>query len=403
MRIIEHIQNLVILEGVPAMYSFSNTISHASDTLIATPATSHAANTYQFEFLKYPDIYIPNRTTAWTLVGLPEEDEQKQKLRRQIDAYNRYLHTLAEINGFVDYFKTRKCCVSKSEVSEEFSPEIMRVVFSRPKCMFATDLVIFRDCLLDVSVNMDYKVTINENDVILPIGKDAAAYPSIISGKKAVWNWVENGHDFCFSIWDILGKKMNRDENDIESEPSYWGFDAYDQYRGENAEPQLVKIFHKLESLGYIKTFTIIPDDGSPRWKYFGKSDGSIDVALVDTRFLKNKLVAEQIEILLWSTKTDILEKPYFLTDSSNKQLLSSIPGNIGGHKELKIYGRLDCPSATRYITDGKYVRHRVFFADEKTAISAGYRPCAKCMPEAYRKWKAEAEKQNPAKLPRKL
>jgi methylphosphotriester-DNA--protein-cysteine methyltransferase len=34
-------------------------------------------------------------------------------------------------------------------------------------------------------------------------------------------------------------------------------------------------------------------------------------------------------------------------------------------------------------------VRHRVFFADEATAIAAGYRPCARCMPEAYRLWKA--------------
>ena len=84
--------------------------------------------------------------------------------------------------------------------------------------------------------------------------------------------------------------------------------------------------------------------------------------------------------------------KPYLLTDSNNKQFLSATPGNIGGHKKLKIYGRLDCPSAARHIADGKYVQHRVFFTDEKVAVSAGYRPCAKCMPEAYRKWKAEKE-----------
>ena len=38
---------------------------------------------------------------------------------------------------------------------------------------------------------------------------------------------------------------------------------------------------------------------------------------------------------------------------------------------------------------EGYYVRHRVFFADEATAVAAGYRPCAICMPEAYRAWKA--------------
>lgn len=34
-------------------------------------------------------------------------------------------------------------------------------------------------------------------------------------------------------------------------------------------------------------------------------------------------------------------------------------------------------------------MRKRVFFADEQTAIAAGYRPCAVCLPDRYRAWKA--------------
>jgi methylphosphotriester-DNA--protein-cysteine methyltransferase len=30
-----------------------------------------------------------------------------------------------------------------------------------------------------------------------------------------------------------------------------------------------------------------------------------------------------------------------------------------------------------------------VFFADEATAIAAGYRPCAGCMRAEYKEWKA--------------
>jgi methylphosphotriester-DNA--protein-cysteine methyltransferase len=60
----------------------------------------------------------------------------------------------------------------------------------------------------------------------------------------------------------------------------------------------------------------------------------------------------------------------------------------VGGHRKLKGYGRLDCPSALRWIATGHYVRHRVFFADAATAIAAGYRPCAVCLPDAYRAWK---------------
>ncbi len=57
----------------------------------------------------------------------------------------------------------------------------------------------------------------------------------------------------------------------------------------------------------------------------------------------------------------------------------------------MKLYGRLDCPSALRHIAAGHYVDHRVFFADEATAIAAGYRPCGKCLPAAYKDWKQGA------------
>jgi hypothetical protein len=71
----------------------------------------------------------------------------------------------------------------------------------------------------------------------------------------------------------------------------------------------------------------------------------------------------------------------------------SETPGTFGGHRRLKGYGRLDCPSALRWIARGHYVRHRVFFADEATAISAGYRPCARCLPESYAGWKLDPKR----------
>ena len=63
--------------------------------------------------------------------------------------------------------------------------------------------------------------------------------------------------------------------------------------------------------------------------------------------------------------------------------------GTLGGHRKTKIYGRLDCRAALRAISRGGYVNNRVFFLDEASAVSAGYRPCAVCMPEHYARWKA--------------
>jgi hypothetical protein len=81
--------------------------------------------------------------------------------------------------------------------------------------------------------------------------------------------------------------------------------------------------------------------------------------------------------------------RTYRLIGADGKPYESETPGRFGGHRGSKLYGRLDCPSALKSIANGGYVKHRVFFADEATALAAGYRPCAVCMPEAYREWKA--------------
>ena len=80
--------------------------------------------------------------------------------------------------------------------------------------------------------------------------------------------------------------------------------------------------------------------------------------------------------------------KTYTLIGADGKRYESATPGTLGGHKRNKGYGRLDCKSALRWIAKGYYVKHRVFFADEPTAIAAGYRPCATCMQERYALWK---------------
>lgn len=80
--------------------------------------------------------------------------------------------------------------------------------------------------------------------------------------------------------------------------------------------------------------------------------------------------------------------KPYKLLGGDGKFYQSPTKGTLGGHRTDKIYGALDCKGAARWIAKGHYVNERVFFADEETAIAAGFRPCANCLPEKYKDWK---------------
>lgn len=84
--------------------------------------------------------------------------------------------------------------------------------------------------------------------------------------------------------------------------------------------------------------------------------------------------------------------KTYTLLGADRKPYDSTTPGTVGGHRGGRIYGRMDCPAALRAIAKGGYVNNRVFFADETTAIAAGFRPCGTCLPEKYAAWKQSRE-----------
>jgi methylphosphotriester-DNA--protein-cysteine methyltransferase len=55
----------------------------------------------------------------------------------------------------------------------------------------------------------------------------------------------------------------------------------------------------------------------------------------------------------------------------------------FAGNLKLKIYGTLHCASGKRMKKE-----NRVFFENEKEALSAGFRPCGHCLPSDYKKWK---------------
>lgn len=75
----------------------------------------------------------------------------------------------------------------------------------------------------------------------------------------------------------------------------------------------------------------------------------------------------------------------YKLRQPDGHDAPSPTKGTLGGHRKLKIYGRLDCRKAISRFPE--HLRYRVFFADERAAIRAGFRPCEACMVDEYCRW----------------
>ncbi len=82
---------------------------------------------------------------------------------------------------------------------------------------------------------------------------------------------------------------------------------------------------------------------------------------------------------------TDQNVKTYMLTGADGKSCQSPTKVTLGGHRKDKIYGTLDCAGAVRWIACGHNVWQRDFFANEATAIAAGFRPCFGCLREKYK------------------
>ena len=87
--------------------------------------------------------------------------------------------------------------------------------------------------------------------------------------------------------------------------------------------------------------------------------------------------------------------KMYKLLGADGKEYLSETPGTLGGNSKDKIYGRLNCGTANATIKryPGVYEQHRVFFADEKTALAVGFRPCGNCLRKHFREYMDDPQK----------
>ena len=83
---------------------------------------------------------------------------------------------------------------------------------------------------------------------------------------------------------------------------------------------------------------------------------------------------------------------PYKLLDANGQTYLSESPGLLGGNSKNKVYGSLKCGTAlsTMKRFPGVYEKYRVFFADETTALAAGYHPCGNCMRKEYKEYMAD-------------
>ncbi len=346
--------------------------------------------------IKPNKIGIANRSLAYG-IALDKTGESERKLHSEVEEYNEYVRFLRGVDGLREVFDSHQWTLTRSIASQRWDADTVDRIFSLKGYVFNTKLIREGDLLYALTPKMRYAVRIGDEEHMIDVSYYIPEWTSKKKDVRYIWNNHEEQrdgeNDFLLYLWDIC---MQHNILPDGSKPyeRYQGFEMYEPYlAGTNANFMRVK--EVLIDMGYLHVYSITPEDGHPLWKYYYKDDGRLEVGVLNLGFKKNSLAVERILLILKASCTKVKEMPYILTDESGRQYLSKSRGALGGNRRLKIYGRLDCPSANRYVRQGKYAQHRVFFRNEKTAIAAGYRPCAVCMKEEYEIWKEHRPKQS--------
>ena len=344
--------------------------------------------------IEYPNICVSNRSFAWSLAAKPETALEITQIKDSIQEYNNYIDKLYQAKGFWQLFAQNGYLLSREQIRDSFGGDVEAMAFSLKKYPFETELCVQEDLLFLADYEPTRSVTTPDGQTIsFCVGRTDSGYPTkLLDGRMLIWNWVSQDKDFTFYLWELFdGLGMLPAEEDEEPIKSYDIFNFWDQAR-HDVEPDknLLRCMKTLIDMGYASKYVIKSDHNCPWMKIRGYDDGFIGLCVIDLSFKKNRLAVEKLKLLLSLPENKIDTLKYFLTSANGEQYLSQEPGTVGGHCKLKIYGKLDCPSALLHISNGKYVQHRVFFADQRIAEQAGYRPCAKCMRDEYIQWKSK-------------
>lgn len=342
-----------------------------------------------FHALAEDRMLFTNRSTAWEMDVIPKRGPRWQAIQEQIAAYNAYVKMLEEKTGFDRFFAGNGFCVSRQQVSDSFGEAFASAVFDMPDYPFQTELTIRGDYLMQKEYAPLYRIEVpGFGETQFEIDKLCNTYSANMNIHNILlWNWADDERDLTYSLYNHFERAgLIELENE---EKSYYNYESYDQHRDNMTAPDknLLRCMEVMESMGYLTRYKIRPKTDTP-WFVFRREGAYGVVATLDYRFKQDALLMEKLRLILAQPEEEVEVFRYFLTDCNGKQYLSDNSGKLGGHRRLKIYGKLDCASAKRHIAKGDYVRHRVFFADEETAVAAGYRPCGICMRERYLEWK---------------
>ena len=347
---------------------------------------------YVPEGISFSKLPLKEGWMGWAVYTLSDDSPKKKEIIESINAYNSVVSLLNNTSGLLEAFRDSKLCLSKDEIIATWGAEVANKIFRIEDSIYTADLYIRNDRLLSRNYGIpEYRFHAPIlGDIYLTIsGLNNIHYRFIDKPRFSLgWNFSDDARDFSYIIWRELEQYLPADDSDDSTDiPGFDDYYAWDQawYSIHEPDKRLIKCMDLLEEAGFLRTFSIVPEEFHPCWYRTSKSECSLDFFILDKTFKKHPIICDSLLALLKSKEVYEGKEQYIIVHGNKTVSLSDQPTQLGGNLRTKTFGRLNCPSV---VNKSKHTCHnQVFFEYEENAILTFFKPCGICMKELYRNW----------------
>lgn len=246
---------------------------------------------------------------AWAIYTRDNDDPIRMKIEHEVQEYNNIINEIHKYPTFTEFFKDNNLAVTRNQITEQFGEELANNIFKMKRYSFQQSLYTSKDWLCSIECRPIYTVSTGKETIQLQkYSSDLYALNKSENENYIFWNLTEDERDATYYICCIL-EQMGFLENLYDDETidyNYNWYDCYEQAQDDINHPdiRLMKIMELLETNGYLKSYSVLPETFHPSWSYDFKSDGTADWFILESSFIENIELSNKIRNIVYSIPT---------------------------------------------------------------------------------------------------
>ena len=228
---------------------------------------------------------------AWSIYTRKEDDPVRIQLNQEIEEYNAVIEAIHSEPDFMQFFLQHGLAVTRQQITENFSAELADKFFTLGRYLFVQQIYTYEDWLFDPIGMPEYQ--------LIP---DDMFKESLLMIENPTDDERDVTYHLCehFEKHGLLPENVDH-EDGSEIDYGYGWFECYEQAREsiEHPDVRVLKAMAILKNAGYLCVCSVRPKVFHPAWSVGKKSDCSLDVYLLNQKYVEDMEVMEQLRTVL--------------------------------------------------------------------------------------------------------